>query len=94
MNYSTIKDIDLSRWVIERRIDSKIVFRYTIPAGIRLQPDKQLCIYSKFGANELLSDYRIARSLGQQELVYDDLPSWGIDKFYRIISFLYVIFLI
>jgi hypothetical protein len=79
MNYLTNKDIDISRWVLQRRIDSKTELRYTLPERIRLQPGGELRIYSKLGvgaAKYSSNSCGVSSSL-RQELVNNDLVSWG-----------------
>lgn len=46
-NQSTNKTVDLSKWQVLRRIDSKVSFNYVIPDGIQIKPTDELRIYSK-----------------------------------------------
>ncbi|CAF1231078.1 unnamed protein product, partial [Didymodactylos carnosus] len=80
VNHSTSKDIDISRWVLKRRIDSEPELRYTIPKGVQLQQGRELRIYSKLGAGaaESASYNRVGSSLSNQVLVNNDLASWGV----------------
>jgi hypothetical protein len=75
MNHSTNKDIDISRWMLKRYIDSAPEIRYRIPDGVRLQRGKELRIYSKLGAES--SNQSAVSSLVQQQIVNNDLATWG-----------------
>ena len=78
MNHSTSMDADISRWTLQRRIDSKKEMKYTLPDGIRLPVGGELRIYSKLGADaaQLSSDYDISSPL-RQKLVSNSVISWG-----------------
>ncbi len=82
MNHSTNKDIDVSRWVLKRRIDSAAELLYTLPEGVRLHPGNELIIYSKLGADAARSSSNncLASSLSQKELVSTNVDSWGMCK--------------
>ena len=77
MNNSNSKDIDISRWVLKRRIESGAKLRYTIPDGVRLQRGRELRIYSKQGSGVRSPNQSGSSSSSYQELVNNDVVSWG-----------------
>ena len=79
MNHSTKADVDISRWVLKRRIDSAAELRYAIPDGVDLQQGSTLIIYAAAGSSAIasLSKSRDVPSLPHQKLVNKDLDSWG-----------------
>ncbi len=79
VNPSMNKAIDVSGWMLKRRIDSAAELLYIIPKGVQLQPGTELIIYSKLGANavESSSDHPAVSSLLHQEIVTSDVASWG-----------------
>jgi hypothetical protein len=78
VNHSTSRDIDISGWVLKRHVDLQTELLYTLPDGVRLQQGKELIIYSKLGAAaQSSSNNRVGAPLLQQELVSNDLDSWG-----------------
>ena len=90
-NYSTSKDTDISRWMLKRHILSKTELKYILPNGTRLPPDGELRIYSKLGADvaQLSSNYDIVSHPLRQELVINDVISWGM-SFNEIYLFVFV----
>lgn len=72
MNHSTIKAMDISKWILKRRTDSKPAIQYIIPAGTTLQPSQELIIYSQLGIKESVSEHHLI-----QKLVYNELVTWG-----------------
>jgi hypothetical protein len=82
------KEIDLSKWIVLRRIDSTTEHRYTIPDGVRVQQGQELRIYSKSGidAIESSSDYRVASSRSNPKLINRELASWGMLSHIYILS--------
>jgi hypothetical protein len=78
-NYSSSRDVDISRWVLRRHIDSTTKLQYIIPDGTRLQSGKVLQIYAKrAGGGEVKAFVRnVVSSLKSQELVNNDISSWG-----------------
>lgn len=72
VNHSASKCIDVSRWVLKRRVAAAMELRYTLPDGVQLQQGGELRIYSKLGA-----DTADAESSSYQKLVANDLASWG-----------------
>jgi hypothetical protein len=79
VNHSISKNIDVSRWMLQRRIDSKTELKYTIPDGTRLSAGGELRIYSKLGADgtQLSSNYDVVSSSLHQKLVNNNVVSWG-----------------
>jgi hypothetical protein len=79
MNHSTNKDIDISRWVLKRRVESATESVYTIPEGVWLRRGEDLIIYSKLGAaaTKLSSTNVVIASSLHQYLVCDNVTSWG-----------------
>ncbi|CAF0979880.1 unnamed protein product [Rotaria sordida] len=79
LNHSSEKTVDISRWVLKRRIDGRTELRYSLPDGIRLQPASELRIYSQQGAAvaKSLKSFRTGTS-GRQELVNNEVVSWGV----------------
>ena len=79
MNHSTNADVDISGWMLKRRIDSVTEVRYTLPDGVYLQKGSALTIYAAAGASavESLKKRIDVSSLSHQELVNKDLDSWG-----------------
>ncbi|CAM4804300.1 unnamed protein product [Rotaria magnacalcarata] len=79
MNHSPDKAIDLSRWVLKRRVDGKTELRYIVPDEVRLHPTSELRIYSKKGATIAASSNknRAGASSALQELVNNEVTSWG-----------------
>jgi hypothetical protein len=77
MNHSTKEDVDLSRWVLKRSIDSRTELRYTIPDRIHLQPGGILRIYSKSAASAAKSSAGYRDVSSRQELVNNEAVSWG-----------------
>lgn len=72
VNQSSSKDVDISRWVLTRTIDSVPKFKYTIPDGVRLDHGGELRIYAKSAAGS--TSFETAT---YQKLVYNDVMSWG-----------------
>ena len=79
MNHSTNKDVNISRWVLKRRIDSAAELQYTLPDGVQLQQGSALIIYAAPGGNaaESLSKLTDISPLSHQTLVNKELDSWG-----------------
>ncbi|CAF0936215.1 unnamed protein product [Rotaria sordida] len=79
LNHSSEKTVDISRWVLKRRVDGRTELRYSLPDGIRLQPASELRIYSQQGAAvaKSLKSFRTGTS-GRQELVNNEVVSWGV----------------
>jgi hypothetical protein len=74
MNYSTNKNIDISRWMLTRQIDSIKKLQYTVPDGIRLVPDGELRIYAKLNGS---GGGGPTESISYQKLINNNLTSWG-----------------
>ncbi len=72
VNYSTSQDIDISRWMLTRHIDSETKILYTIPDRVRLKRDSELRIYTKTGGGTTAES-----SSSYKKLVNNDLVSWG-----------------
>jgi hypothetical protein len=70
-NYSTSKDVDISKWMLKRHIDSRTKLRYKIPDGVRLKRGNEVRIYTKSSASTAIE------SSSYQILVNNDLSSWG-----------------
>ena len=79
LNYSSGKDIDISKWIIKQRIDGKMEILCRLPNGLRLQSGGELRIYSRQGAAaaKSITRYRNITCLAQEELVNNDVVSWG-----------------
>ena len=79
LNHSTNADVDISRWVLKRRIDSATELRYTLPDGVHLQQGSTLTIFAASGASTVESSTKRSgvSSWSHQELVNKDLDSWG-----------------
>jgi hypothetical protein len=79
MNHSSNKDIDISRWMLTRRIDSKTELKYTLPDQIRLPVGGEFRIYSKLGADaaQLSSNYDDGSHHLHQTVVSNTIISWG-----------------
>ncbi|CAF3506013.1 unnamed protein product [Rotaria socialis] len=79
MNHSPDKVIELSKWVLKRRIDGKVELRYTVPDGVRLQSTCELRIFSKQGAAIAKSSTknRAGTSPTRQELINKEITTWG-----------------
>jgi hypothetical protein len=78
-NHSANKDVDISRWILQRRIDSKTELKYTLPDQIRLPIGGEVRIYSKLGADaaQLPSNYDVVSHHLRQNIVNNDVISWG-----------------
>lgn len=78
MNHSA-KDIDVSNWLIKRRIDSANDVSYQLPDGVLLQQNTELIIFSKLGAGSAgtTTHHRVVSAGTHQEIVCSDLSSWG-----------------
>lgn len=78
-NHSTTKDIDISRWLIIRRVESTTEHRFVIPDGTRLRKGEEIRIYSKFGINnnEASMSHRGPSSSNYVVLNNRELTSWG-----------------
>ena len=70
VNYSTSKDIDISRWTLKQRVDSSQEIRYTIPEGVRLPQGRELRIYAKLSGGN-------TNEASVQQLVNNNIVSWG-----------------
>ena len=83
VNHSTNKDIDISRWILKRRVVSKPELKYTLPNGTRLPAGGELKIYSKSGAEiaQVSSNYDIASHSLRQKIVTHNIISWGMSLF-------------
>ncbi|CAF2952940.1 unnamed protein product [Rotaria sp. Silwood2] len=79
LNHSSDKTVDMSRWVLKRRVDGRTEYRYSFSDGVRLQPAGELRIYSTQGAAaaKSLKKFR-PDSSARQELVNNEVISWGI----------------
>ncbi|CAF1276542.1 unnamed protein product [Rotaria magnacalcarata] len=79
MNHSPDKVVELSKWVLKRRIDGKAELRYTVPDGVRLQSTCELRIFSKQGAAIAKSSTKnhAGASPARQELINKDIITWG-----------------
>lgn len=73
-NTSSNRIIDLSRWVLKRHVNSSKKLQYTIPDGVRLEPDGELRIYTRSSAGTTTTT---AESTLSRILVNDDIVSWG-----------------
>ena len=84
INHSTSKEIDLSRWILVRRIDSSTEYRYQIPEGVRLQRGEELRIYSKLGYEHYQSspNYRATSPRSKPDVVNRDVSTWGSSSFF------------
>ncbi len=72
VNHSANQDIDISRWMLTRHIDSETKILYTIPDRVRLKRDSELRIYTKAGGGTTAES-----SSSYKKLVNNDLVSWG-----------------
>lgn len=72
MNYAGNRIVDISKWVLARHIDLKQKLRYTIPEGTRLDPNKELRIYTRLNASTASHG-----STSYQVLVNNNTDSWG-----------------
>ena len=90
INHSTTKEIDLSRWILVRRIDSSTEYRFQIPDGVRLQRGEELRIYSKLGFEHFQSsqNYRATSPRSKPDVVNRELTSWGIEDHSLFLVFL------
>jgi len=79
MNHSTNKEVNISRWVLKQRLDSKKELRFILPDQVLLQPGRELRIYSKRGADaaEIPPTGRCILSSLRQEFVNNDVDLWG-----------------
>ncbi|CAF0778971.1 unnamed protein product [Adineta ricciae] len=73
-------EVNISRWILKRRLNSKREFRYTLPDGILLGSGRELRIYSKRGAadDEVPPTGRCVLTSLRQEYINNKLDSWGI----------------
>ncbi|CAF1244944.1 unnamed protein product [Rotaria sordida] len=80
MNQSASAVIDISRWLLKRRVDSKMVLQYTLPNGLRLLPGSELRVYSKLGGAvaQKSSDQSAFSSSLHQQIILNDVFSMGI----------------
>jgi len=72
VNYSTNQNIDISGWVLKRHSDTGTKIRYVIPDGVRLEPGRELRIYTKSNWNSSTFE-----SILYKKLVNNNLVSWG-----------------
>ncbi len=79
MNHSTNKEVNISRWVLKQRLDSKKELRFILPDQVLLQPGRELRIYSKRGANaaEVPPTGHCILSSLRQEFVNNDVDLWS-----------------
>ena len=79
INQSTNKRVDISGWLLVRRIDSGREYRYTIPDNVRVDIGEELRIYASRGAGGAVSptNQRGVSTVSRQELVNRELTSWG-----------------
>ncbi len=62
INTSASAVIDISRWMLIRRVDSKEVLRYRLPCELQLRPGTEYRVYSRKGDEEM-KNYSFATSL-------------------------------
>lgn len=79
INQSTNKRVDISGWLLVRRVVSGREFRYTIPDNVRLDMGEELRIYANRGAGGAVSptNQRGGSTMSRQELVNREVTSWG-----------------
>ena len=71
INQSTNKKVEISRWLLVRRVDSGKEHRFTIPDGVRLEMGEELRIYANRNPGA------VASTTARQELTNRELTSWG-----------------
>ncbi|CAF0727732.1 unnamed protein product, partial [Didymodactylos carnosus] len=67
-NASTDKDVDVSNWVIRRRVDGNPDIQYVIPYGLTIKRGKELKIYARNAQGYQRPPY---------EIINDKIDSWG-----------------
>ncbi|CAF2637954.1 unnamed protein product [Rotaria sp. Silwood2] len=94
MNQSASEIIDISRWLLIRRVDSDVVFQYKIPDGLQLQPGSEIRVYSELGADaakKLLSQSISSTSLCR-EVILKNVSSMG-TSLYQVILLITLFYL-
>ncbi|CAF1197997.1 unnamed protein product [Didymodactylos carnosus] len=71
-NTSVSEDVNVSYWILKRRIDSLPELRYTFPSGLIIEHGKELKIYAKNALKQ--SQETLNRS---NKIVNNELASWG-----------------
>lgn len=78
VNHSSTQDVDISKWVLKRRLDSVSDVLYTIPNGTELKHSEELTIYSKIGADAVDASLNYQGTLTpNREIVSHEIASWG-----------------
>lgn len=67
-NTSRSKDIDLTNWVIKRRVDSRDEIEYKFPDSLQLKANKTLRIWARGQGKENPPN----------DVVNDEIENWGI----------------
>jgi len=68
-NSSTDKDVDVSNWVLKRRVEGSAEIAYTIPFGLTMKHGSELKIFARSAQN--------AHHRPPLQVVNDKLDSWG-----------------
>ncbi|CAF3318205.1 unnamed protein product [Rotaria socialis] len=79
-NQSTGETVDISRWRLIRRVDSKVVFKYTIPNETQVRPGSEFRVYSRLGAEvaQLSSSANSFLSSSFQKITMNDVFTMSI----------------
>ncbi|CAF1254177.1 unnamed protein product [Rotaria magnacalcarata] len=79
-NQSTCTAVDISRWRLIRRVDSRVIFEYTIPNGTQVRPGSEFRIYSKLGAEvaQISSNANSFLSSSFQKVTMNDVYTMSI----------------